>query len=55
MEKVKCKICDTDRVEEETTGGKIVRRLEQNMQGYLSMRCPCKDCIAWAEEQYDKN
>jgi len=50
--KTKCKICDTDRVEEETTGGEMVRRLEQNT---LTMRCPCRDCIKWVEERYDSN
>jgi len=47
--KVKCKICDTDRIEEETTGGAMARRLEQNTQ---TSQNPCRDCIKWVEEQY---
>lgn len=47
-QKVKCKICDTDRVEEESTGT-MIRRLEQSTK---TSQSPCKDCIKWVEEQY---
>jgi iron-sulfur cluster repair protein YtfE (RIC family) len=50
--KITCKICDTDRVEEETTGGEMIKRLEQNTKTYQS---PCRDCIKWVEKQYDTN
>ena len=52
MEKVRCKICDTDRIEEETTDGSMMRRLEQNT---ITLKNPCRDCIKWVEEQYDSN
>jgi len=43
--KLTCKICNTDRVEEETTGGAI-RRLEQSTN---TNQNPCKDCVKWVE------
>lgn len=51
IKKVKCKICETDRIEEETTG-LVIRRLEQNTKTSQNL---CKDCIKWVEKQYDNN
>jgi len=42
-----CKICETERVEEESTGINL-RRLEQNTTGINHE--PCKECKVWVEE-----